>query len=257
MNLLSFTMSDNEMSCKTLMKTIKKVFRENVLIAFILQIFAISIVVMFYTIDNVEKAFDHIGDLKNDGGYWFSGTSTMIFGGIIPYLIFMIKGKYSTKDLLFACIYWFLVGLIADTLYRGMNFLFGDEVNFETVAIKASLDQFVWNPLVGVHNMVIPYYWKDVNYSFSKLKGLFTKLYFYKIISTLIALWIVWVPCVSAVYSMPPNLQIVLFNIVVLFYSIVLESLSSKTTHETIQYATDDQDIELDPIIINDVNFDD
>lgn len=185
---------------------------------------------MFYTINDVKNAFEHIGELKNTGGYLFSGISTMIFGGIIPYLITLIKEKFSYKDLLFILIYWFVVGIVSDLLYSCMNLIFGTSNDVKTVVKKVLVDQFVWNPVLGVHTMIIPYYWRDVIYSCSKLKKLFSKIYIYKFVSTMMAVWIVWIPCVSAIYSMPSNLQIPLFNIVILFYSIILQSLSSKTS---------------------------
>ena len=41
-----------------------------------------------------------------------------------------------------------------------------------------------------------------------------------------ISAWIVWVPAVLIIYSLPANLQIPLFNLVLCFFSLVLAFVS-------------------------------
>jgi hypothetical protein len=47
--------------------------------------------------------------------------------------------------------------------------------------------------------------------------------------AALCATWIVWLPAVAVIYSLPPALQIPLFNIVLCFFSLLYAALTRRT----------------------------
>jgi len=218
---------------------IKNSFRQNFVPGLALWAVAATLLILYYTSLDAERAFTRLGDAKAKGGFLFSAISTCIFGGVIPFAAIVARnrskyrsGWYTLRHGLFYAVYWFYKGVEVDALYRLQNELYGDLVDFETILMKVFTDQFIYNPVWGVVSSIFPYRWEEVDFSWilflrSLDKTIFTITY----PTTLFSVWIVWIPVVSIVYSLPSPLQIPLFNLAICFWVLMLSLLVRKDIH--------------------------
>lgn len=118
---------------------------------------------------------------------------------------------------------WAILGCVVDGLYRFQGFLFGNDFSFETVAKKVCFDMFVWNPLVGIWLAVLPFHWRTCEFSCTKFWATLTKETLLVTGSaSLCTTWAIWLPAVSVVYSLPPDLQVPVFNLILCFSNLIL-----------------------------------
>jgi len=201
----------------------------------ILQAVALLIVLSYYYLPEVKSLLNHVGELKDQYGYFYSAVATALFGGLIPFFILYFTGQVKKRqglyDFLFYLLFWLWKGMEVDALYRFQGFFVGTDPNFLTVVTKVFVDQFIYCPIWAVPTMMICYQWKEDGFSFNRLKKtLVEEPVLPKIFTVLVSNLFVWVPAVSIIYSLPSNLQLVLFNLVLCFWALILNFISRKNT---------------------------
>ena len=217
---------------QTLLLAAVEGMKKNILPALVLQSVALCIVLAYYFIDTTEVIFFTIAALKTEYGFIFSAISTALFGGLIPFIYLLatrqIPKKATIKELLFYLLLWAWKGIEVDAFYRLQGIIFGYNPNFTTILQKTIVDQFVYTPLWAAPSLTILFLWKDGGFSFSLLKEkLNKKLLTFKIPSVIFSTWIVWIPAVSIIYCLPLVLQVPMFNLIICFWVLLLNFISS------------------------------
>lgn len=189
----------------------------------------------YYRVDWARPWFDRLGVLKQQGGYLFAAVAAMIAGGVLPeaFRICGIERRLpvwrDAGSVLFAMGFWTCNGLCVDLLYRWQTVWFGAEANAAALTKKVVIDQFAYNPVFAAPFAVACYRWKNQEFSFAGMEGIFTpRGYVHQVVPTLLANWMVWIPVVVAVYSLPPLLQIPLFSLAVCFWALMLACIHAK-----------------------------
>jgi hypothetical protein len=211
--------------------------KTNLIPGIILQIFALMLVCSYYYIPAVNQFCQQIADTKTKFGYLFSGVSTAVFGGLIPYLYLLKTKKISQKAIIaqgvFYLLFWFYKGIEVDALYRFQAWIFGTEIDAKTIIKKVLFDQLVYNFIYAAACMTLLYHWKDNDFSFHKFKkGLNRELFTLTIPAVLVSTWIVWFPATAIIYSLPAALQVPLFNIVLCFFVLLVSVLCNDKATE-------------------------
>lgn len=208
--------------------------RENALPGLVLWLFASLIVAGFYMLPPVTSALERLGALKASGGFAYSAVATAIFGGIIPFLWrrFRYRSPSFENSLpagAFMSLFWAWKGIEIDLLYRGQALLFGNGTSIDVLAPKVLVDQFLYNPLWAAGLQIIAYWMVEQRLRPSSLvDGRLWRSMFWRIVTVMISTWAVWIPMVCIIYSMPPDLQVPLFNIALCFWSLMLASLTKE-----------------------------
>jgi hypothetical protein len=205
--------------------------RANVVPAFVLQCFALGLVIAYFHLPAFGRALRELGELKVRGGYVFSSISTALFGGLIPFLVLLGTGRVEKArakgELLFYLAFWFWKGAEVDALYRAQSWLFGSSPNALVVGAKTALDQFVYNPLWAAPTQTLCFLWKDAGFSLPAMRDrLRLQALPLRVGTVLVSTWVVWIPTVAIVYSLPLPLQVPLFNLVLCFWCLLLSFLS-------------------------------
>ena len=134
-----------------------------------LQIFALALVAGYNYLPAVNSFCLNISTLKTDHGYLFSGLSTALFGGIIPFAVLALTRKTDSSRLishgLFFFIFWFYKGMEVDLLYRCQAVMFGDETTASVIVKKVMFDQFVYNMFYAAGMMTLCYLRMVINNS--------------------------------------------------------------------------------------------
>lgn len=131
--------------------------------------------------------------------------------------------------LLFYVLFWLWKGMEVDLLYRLQALLYGDSNHWLVVVKKVMTDQFVYCPIWAVPTMTLCYLWKDADFSISAAKARLSETpLIQRLLRVLASNIVVWVPAVSIIYLLPLSLQIPLFNLVLVFWTLILNSVSEK-----------------------------
>ncbi len=207
--------------------------KANLLPGMALWLLASLIVVTYYTVDAARPIFDVIASIKQRYGIAYSLVATSLFGGVIPAVYVQLSSPVSRRQfgrlLLFGIFLWGYRGLEVDILYGIQAMLFGTEVTFPVVAKKVVVDQFVVNPLWMGPTTILVYLWKESDFSISRASQRLSWRFFGESLpAVLFSTWIVWVPSVAIIYSLPLQLQVPLFNLVICFFVLLLTHLTRR-----------------------------
>ncbi len=209
-----------------------KAAKENRFAAVALWLFGVLLITGYFYVPSVHDVLESIGRIKTSYGWKFSVVSTGIFGGLIPALLPWLMRQPGIRASLGLVIsntlLWAYKGLEIDLFYHFQAWLFGTTLNFHTIAIKTFCDQFVMVPLFGIVNVVLFYLWRDCGYSFKTfLSRLGKKWYRRRILPVLIANWVIWIPAVAMIYSLPVALQLPVQNLILCFWVLILVFFTS------------------------------
>lgn len=196
-----------------------------------LWVIGLAVVYAYYNLKGAGDVFAKIIELKETHGYLYSGISTAVFGGLIPFLYLWKTGKVPVgKTLawgLFFVIYWTIRGIEVDAFYRLQSWLFGDEPTWQNVLVKVVVDQFVYCIIWSAPLTAMAYGWKDAGFSWQKFRPRINReMFFVEIPGVLLSIWIVWIPATAIIYSLPLALQVPLFNLVLCFFVLLVSALS-------------------------------
>lgn len=198
-----------------------------------LQLFAGLLLVLYFMAPATRPVFDILSDAKLEYGFLFSAIATMLFGGLIPWLIVWRRKRIPEgqvwRQFIFFMIYWACTGMIVDALYRQQAVWFGEEVNIRTLALKVMVDQGPFNLFWATPLSLICFTWKDNNFSFPAAWRDLRISGWRRYITIQLGAWMIWIPAVTMIYSLPPPLQIPFFNLVLCFFTLVLVFVSRET----------------------------
>jgi hypothetical protein len=224
-------MTSSSLSPSPIFSLCKAGFKRNRVPALVLQLFAALILGLYFYAPGLRPAFDQIGAFKQHYGVWFSILSTIFFGGIIPWAVMIHRRRIPQgqrfKQLLFFVGYWALQGFMIDNLYSQQTQWFGSANDAKTLLTKVLIDQVPYNLIWATPNALFLYGWKNAEFSWRRFRESHPfPILMQKFATIQISAWIVWVPAVLMIYSLPANLQIPLFNLVLCFFSLVLAFVS-------------------------------
>jgi len=215
-------------------KSILSALKQNLLPGLVLQFFALTLVLVYFFVPGSQPVYAWFGELKHQYGFLYAFIATAFFGGLIPFLYLWVSKRIDASHsllalFLFYIMFWGLKGVEVDFFYQLQGGWFGYENTFKIIAIKVAIDQFIYSALWAAPMITICYLWVENNFNFRASLAAMDKQFFCEKIPTVVfSNWLVWIPAVSVVYSMPQDLQIPLFNLVLCFWVLLLAVLNEK-----------------------------
>lgn len=209
--------------------------RANFAAGLVLQACSAALVVGYFQVPWLRSALTDVGELKVQYGYLYGALSTCFFGGIVPYVVLRLNGRYDRQrplpEIAFFLLFWLYRGLEVDLFYRAQTAWFGDQPSVLVIAQKVFVDQFLYNPLWACPTQMLFYLWKDSGYSLGQVRAsLRQQSLLERTALILVSTWAIWVPAVAVIYTLPAALQLPLCNLVACFWSLLLSFISSDTT---------------------------
>ena len=195
--------------------------------AIILWLFGVALIVGYFYWPLMKYHLNWLGSFKTRFGFYFSVFSTAIFGGLLPAIIPAMIGRrqpaLSLGNVVSATVFWGCKGFEIDFFYQLQASVFGNNAEPWTIAVKTLFDQLVYVPLIGVVNIVLFYLWRDQGYSFRKTYRLLGRHWYQqRVLPLLISNWVVWIPAVALIYSLPLPLQLPIQNLILCFWVLIL-----------------------------------
>jgi hypothetical protein len=216
-------------------KSIFAALKQNLLPGLVLQFCALAIVLVYFFVPASQPVFAWFGILKHDYGSVYAFIATAFFGGFIPFVYLWASKRIDSSHNLFALflfyvIFWGLKGIEVDFFYQLQGYWFGYENSVKTIATKVAVDQFIYSAFWAAPTITIAYLWVEHRFNFRACGTDLNRSFFLEKIPTVVfSNWLVWIPAVSIVYSMPQDLQIPLFNLVLCFWVLILAVLNKKS----------------------------
>jgi hypothetical protein len=191
-----------------------------------------------------KEWLDRLALLKADWGYAYSALNAILAGACIPELLRILvfqKARFrreNRSNLIFHIPFWCGMGMMVDFFYRCQEGWFGSEVTLVVVVKKVLVDQFLYTPLFAAPVTAWLYHWKNLGYPLCRPREAFTLAYYRdRVVPTVVAIWGVWIPIVTVLYSLPSLLQIPLFGLAlslwVMLYTWMSEHWASSSTDVT------------------------
>ncbi len=211
--------------------SIAAAFRQNLVPCLFLNALVIALVTSYYQWPAVAGLWQAVGELKTRWSYLFSFGSTILSAAVLPFAVQGLMGTLPAggrlKRLFWLSVFWGYRGMEIDLFYRFQGALFGQGHDAVTLASKVAVDQFVYSTLWAVPTYVIALRWIDLGGSWSRtrasLDGHFWRHTYPTILFTN---WIVWIPTVALVYSLPAALQFPVFSVVMCFFILLVTLLA-------------------------------
>ncbi|BCU76081.1 Mpv17/PMP22 family protein [Luteolibacter sp. LG18] len=209
--------------------------RANLIPGLILQAAAILLLVAYSTNPALREVLAHVERLKLAGGFLYSATSAALFCGLLPWVFRMaipsLRPRSPGSELVFGIAWWAFSGILVDVFYTAQGRWWGTDVSFRTIAAKMLIDMGVYTPLWAAPANALIHLWKARGFP---LKGrIFTPGWYRRmVLPNLIPNWMVWIPGVAVVYSLPPMLQVPVANLICCFWALLCISIAGEETKE-------------------------
>lgn len=198
----------------------------------------ISFLLLYSNSEFFQNILSHIEDTKKNTGFYFSFIIYACFGSIVPEImkILFIENKIKIENfynILFGIILWGIIGIYTDIIYKIQQILFGYETSIGILIKKTLADQLFFSPLAAFIITSCLFLYKN-KHEIYKIKYIFTKYFLIEyIIPVIIALWLVWIPGMLVVYSMPSNLQLPVASFIMCFWSLIITFMAGNNNHQT------------------------
>jgi hypothetical protein len=217
-----------------LAKSVIAAIRANFVPGIVLQLFALTLVLGYFFVPSIQAFCAAVARYKEEQGYMYSAISTSLFGGVIPFVFMtgrqvlwnnipIASRSLFLKQAVFYTFFFMYKGIEVDTFYRIQVRIFGDDSKISTILMKMAVDMFVYQPCYASPITTTVFMWKNNRFNLAKTYSqMGWEFITYRMPAILVTVWIVWIPAVCLIYSLPGALQIPLFNLVLCFYVLVL-----------------------------------
>ena len=202
--------------------------RANFVPGLIVQAAVVSVVLAYYFYEPARAWMGQLALLKQRWSFGFSFISGAVAGGLLPEVLVVVvfqRGRVrraNFENLIFGMLLWGWQSMMVDAFYQFQAWMFGPQVDVQTVIKKMLVDQFLYTLFYATTSSLAAFDWKNQGYSFAGLGEVLTWRYFkQRTIPAAIAAWGVWIPAVCMIYSLPPLLQIPLFSLTLTFWVIL------------------------------------
>ncbi|HDZ21851.1 hypothetical protein LCGC14_0225800 [marine sediment metagenome] len=209
--------------------------KANIVPAMGLWAVAAAIIIAYYNHAPTQGVFDRIAKVKESYGYAFSAISTPIFAVLFPLAIQRLINALRSKrmhvepwsNVPLMAVFWAYRGAEIDGLYRLQTWAWGEGKDFWTLAGQVAIDQGVYVLLWAIPTIVLVLLFKDCGRSVSRTRReLGHHWYRTRCVPILFVNWVVWIPVVVVIYSLPPGLRVPVMNINVCLFMLLVMFLT-------------------------------
>lgn len=206
--------------------------RANLLPGFVLQVFALSLVLSYYFHGPTREALDGFSAWRAEVGLVVPMVTTAVFGGLIPFFYLRARratraGQNARRGVTMTA-FWGIRGVEINFLYTGLAVVFGANNEVGTIVVKSLFDQMIYCPIWAIPVSWAFYAWVESGYNTRWLWAEIRRRGWYRrrVVPVLISNVGVWVPAVAIIYSLPTALQLPLQNVVLCFFTLLLAHMT-------------------------------
>ncbi len=219
-----------------ILAAIAAAFRQNRTPCLLLNLLVIALVASYFYVPTMANAWAAVGAFKARWSYAFSLASTMFAAAIMPSTVQWLMGTLPAvnrvKRIALLTLFWGYRGMEIDLFYRFQGWLFGHGNDLGTLLKKVALDQFVMSPVWFVPTYLMALRFADHGGSLSSTRSsLNREFWLHTCPAVLVANWLIWMPALALIYSLPDTLQFPLFSVVMCFFILMVTLMARQTQH--------------------------
>lgn len=209
------------------------VFRENRTPCLVLNLLVLALVGSYYGIPSAAALWEEVGAFKLRWSFGFSLVSTVFAAALLPTLAQGLMGRLPERGrgrrLALLSLFWGWRGMEIDFFYQVQGWLFGHGNDARTLLVKVAFDQFVMSPLWFVPTVLIALRWVEFDGSWTRTRASLDRHFWLRTCPTvMVANWLVWIPALALIYSLPAALQFPLFSAVMCFFILIITLLARR-----------------------------
>ena len=223
------------MNLRAALKMIAASVRANLLPGILLQCLMGVFLFAYATHDGTRRFFAVVAEVKRQAGFPFAFFSYVIAAALLPEalrIVFFQRGRPSRRNLwlfLSAAPAWGMMGVAVDVFYRCQAGWFGDTNSLSSILPKILVDQFLFAPLFSNPLMIGYFALRDAGFRRNACHEIFRpRFYLENVMPVQVAAWMIWIPAVSLIYSMPQLLQVPLAVIIMCFWVLIFTTLGER-----------------------------
>lgn len=225
--------SPPSMSPPGIRATLAEVFRENRVPCLMLNALVIGLVASYYQVPAVAGLWEEVGAFKQRGSFGFAMVSTILAAVLMPAAAQWLMGTLPKagrgRRLLLLTLFWGYRGMEIDLFYRFQGWVFGTGNDPGTLVKKVAVDQFIASPLWFVPTYLIMLRWVELGGDWEWTRASLDRGFWRGTFPTvLITNWLVWIPALALVYSLPAALQFPLFSVVMCFFILMVTVMARR-----------------------------
>lgn len=213
-----------------------RALRANLIPGLLLQFLMAFMAAAYFLSPGARIAFEKLAILRSHWGFLFSFIGTSAASAILPEFLRLLIPRQTAinsptlgQRLLFAIPFWGLIGMQVDLFYRLQYALFGPSDSSLVIMKKVLVDAFLYCPLLAMPQAVCAFIWRDHGFTLHGFRGHHpVTFYALRIFPVLMANWMVWIPLVSIIYSLPTALGVPFFIVAQSFWVMVFTTLSQR-----------------------------
>ena len=194
-----------------------------------IQAVALLLVLLYFFVPAVNGACGRLAELREAGGYPAAMLATALAAGILPEIAKALTqrrwrlDRAKLADLAFLLPIFAVDGLLVDGFYRLLGVVVGTGHDPLTIALKVTIDQVLFSPLIAQPLFALLFTWRRLGFSTAAtLRELGPRWYVRRVLAIQIPGWVFWTPIIVLVYALPSALQFVLFVLAMAAWSLVL-----------------------------------
>ena len=206
-----------ELSLREIIRPGLVVFRAYWKIFCAIQTAALLFVIAYYNMTTVQNGVHWLGEIKARLGVIFAAFGTMCTGAIIPEII-KLKFRPAGVPLVtlggfgFRCLMMALVGVNVFYFYIFQDFLFGSGTDVSTLLKKMLFDQLIFTPVFAMPFIATCFIFYEERFNlFAAFKRFNLQTYRTRVLPLWVMALSFWPVMLLFVYSMPSELQFVIF----------------------------------------------
>lgn len=193
---------------------------------------AAATVAAYYLVPGVAEAFEPIGAWQERAGWFAAFANCAFFCGVLPYVIYLCKGRSGPRHPLFTAIlqsvFVGVCGVACNWFFGLQTAWFGNGHDLRTLFMKTAVDQFVWTVLVMAPATSVFYALMGRWIERSRTAFSFRTYLQSDYLPNLITGWCIWIPVIFAVYAFPLVLQIQVLGFISASWVIVCREIGAR-----------------------------
>jgi hypothetical protein len=212
--------------------------RANLVPALFVEAMMVGLVLAYFYVPVARPFFNVLSDWNVRGGLAFSfiAMGATVGGLTETFIVYLHKGgRWTREDLInmaFNFLVFGLLGVMNSGLYQLQARWFGAGWSLGTLALKTSVDQFIYTPFLSNPVQTLAFLWKSEDFSLrstvAKLSH-FKQFYVITVLPVLFSNWCFWIPMSALIYCFPTTLQLPLGILAASIWSMLLATLVKPT----------------------------
>ena len=212
----------------------RRAVREIAAPASLVLVASAGFVVAYYNVPAVRASLENLADLRRAHGLLFAAGLTSLTAGLVPWgfrmLLPGLRPSRPWPDLLHSLVWWAIMGLTVDQLYRTLTTLFGDTPTPGVVLSKVACDMLLFTPLVASPGNALSHLWKDSGWDLARIRAQLSPGWYRRlVVPNLIPNYFVWLPGTAIFYCMPADLQLVVANCIGCCWGLMCARIAAHT----------------------------